>query len=100
MLETFACVAECACLEGGLFLSTQAYAAARFSESVLRGLEGEPDVYEAAYVESTVTELPYFASKVRLGLPWRIQSCISPVETDCMCIQNHACEDAGAARFR
>ena len=45
----------------------QAYAAARFSESVLRGLEGEPDVYEAAYVESTVTELPYFATKVRLG---------------------------------
>ena len=45
----------------------QAYAAARFSESVLRGLEGEPDVYEAAYVESKVTELPYFASKVRLG---------------------------------
>ena len=47
--------------------SMQAYAAARFSESVLRGLEGEPDVYEAAYVESTVTELPYFASKVRLA---------------------------------
>ena len=45
----------------------QAYAAARFSESVLRGLEGEPDVYEAAYVESSVTELPYFATKVRLG---------------------------------
>lgn len=42
----------------------QAYAAARFTESVLRGLEGEPDVYEAAYVESKVTELPYFASKV------------------------------------
>jgi malate dehydrogenase len=47
--------------------AAQAYAAARFAESVLRGLEGEPDVYEAAYVESKVTELPYFASKVRLG---------------------------------
>ncbi|CAK0750754.1 hypothetical protein CVIRNUC_002015 [Coccomyxa viridis] len=46
---------------------SMAYAAARFSESVLRGLEGEPDVYEAAFVESTVTELPYFATKVRLG---------------------------------
>ncbi|CAL8462470.1 g2003 [Coccomyxa elongata] len=46
---------------------SMAYAAARFSESVLRGLEGEPNVYEAAYVESKVTELPYFASKVRLG---------------------------------
>ena len=45
----------------------QAYAAARFTESVLRGLEGEQDVYEAAYVESKVTELPYFATKVG---PW------------------------------
>jgi hypothetical protein len=43
----------------------QAYAAARFAESVLRGLEGEPDVYEAAYVQSSVTELPYFATKAR-----------------------------------
>ena len=32
---------------------------------MLRGLEGEADVYEAAYVESKVTELPYFASKAR-----------------------------------
>ena len=46
---------------------TQAYAAARFAESVLRGLEGEANVYEAAFVESKVTELPFFASKVRLG---------------------------------
>ncbi|EIE24005.1 malate dehydrogenase [Coccomyxa subellipsoidea C-169] len=46
---------------------SMAYAAARFSESVLRGLEGEADVYEAAFVESKVTELPFFASKVRLG---------------------------------
>ena len=43
----------------------QAYAAARFAESVLRGLEGEPDVFEAAYVQSSVTELPYFATKAR-----------------------------------
>ena len=47
----------------------QAYAAARFTESVLRGLEGEQDVYEAAYVESKVTELPYFATKVRARSP-------------------------------
>lgn len=46
---------------------SMAYAAARMSESVLRGLDGESDVYECAYVASTVTELPYFASKVRLG---------------------------------
>ena len=46
----------------------QAYAAARMTESILRGLEGEEGVYEAAYVESNVVPgLPYFASKVRLG---------------------------------
>lgn len=37
------------------------------TESILRGLDGEDNVFEAAYVESKVTELPYFASKVRLG---------------------------------
>ncbi|KAK9818324.1 hypothetical protein WJX72_010603 [[Myrmecia] bisecta] len=46
---------------------SMAYAAARMAESVLLGLEGNADVYECAYVESDVTELPYFATKVRLG---------------------------------
>ncbi|KAK9815068.1 hypothetical protein WJX73_006628 [Symbiochloris irregularis] len=46
---------------------SMAYAAARMAESVLRGLAGEDGVYECAYVESDVTELPFFASKVRLG---------------------------------
>lgn len=45
---------------------SMAYAAARFAESCLRGLDGE-EVYECAYVESTVTDLPYFSSKVKLG---------------------------------
>ena len=45
----------------------QAYAAARMAESCLRGLDGEQGVYEAAYVDSKVTELPFFASKVLLG---------------------------------
>ena len=45
----------------------KAYAAARMTESILRGLDGEEGVWEAAYVESDVTELPYFASKVRMG---------------------------------
>ena len=45
----------------------QAYAAARMTESILRGLDGEQGIFEAAYVESNVTELPFFASKVRLG---------------------------------
>ncbi|KAK9845460.1 hypothetical protein WJX81_006964 [Elliptochloris bilobata] len=46
---------------------SMAYAAARMAESVLRGMAGEAGVYEAAYVASSVTELPFFASKVRLG---------------------------------
>lgn len=55
-------------LDGGsAAIVLQAYAAARMTESILRGLEGEQDVFEAAYVESNVTELPFFASKVRLG---------------------------------
>ena len=33
----------------------------------LRGLSGESDVYECSYVASDVTDLPYFATKVRLG---------------------------------
>lgn len=46
----------------------QAYAAARMAESILRGLDGEEGVFEAAYVESNVVPgLSYFASKVRLG---------------------------------
>ena len=42
----------------------QAYAAARMAESVLLGLGGKDDVYECAYVESSITKLPFFASKV------------------------------------
>lgn len=47
---------------------SMAYAAARMAESCLLGLEGENDIYECAYVESNVTKLPFFASKVKLGL--------------------------------
>uniref|UniRef100_A0A0C9RRM8 malate dehydrogenase n=1 Tax=Wollemia nobilis TaxID=56998 RepID=A0A0C9RRM8_9CONI len=46
---------------------SMAYAAARFVESSLRALDGDPDVYECAYIQSELTELPFFASKVKLG---------------------------------
>jgi len=46
---------------------SMAYAAARFGESCLRGLAGEADIYECAYVDSDVTELAYFATKCKLG---------------------------------
>merc|ERR1712137_1102967 len=45
---------------------SMAYAGARLGKAVLRGLAGV-DTTECAYVESTVTSLPYFASKVTFG---------------------------------
>ncbi|GLI59145.1 hypothetical protein VaNZ11_000972 [Volvox africanus] len=45
---------------------SMAYAAALFADSCLRGLNGTPAV-ECTYVESTITDAPYFASKVKLS---------------------------------
>ncbi|XP_057865310.2 malate dehydrogenase, chloroplastic isoform X2 [Cryptomeria japonica] len=46
---------------------SMAYAAARFIESSLRALDGDPDVFDCSYVQSELTELPFFASRVKLG---------------------------------
>lgn len=46
---------------------SMAWAAARFADSCLRAMHGENGIIECSYVPSTVTELPYFASRVRLG---------------------------------
>lgn len=46
---------------------SMAYAAARFVESSLRAIDGDSDVYECAFVQSDLTELPFFASRVKLG---------------------------------
>ncbi|KAK8941597.1 hypothetical protein KSP40_PGU018257 [Platanthera guangdongensis] len=46
---------------------SMAYAAARFVESSLRALDGDNDVYECSYVPSELTDLPFFASRVKLG---------------------------------
>ncbi|MED6169511.1 Malate dehydrogenase 2, peroxisomal [Stylosanthes scabra] len=46
---------------------SMAYAAAKFADACLRGLKGEAGVVECSFVESQVTELPFFATKVRLG---------------------------------
>lgn len=43
-----------------------AYAAALFADAVLRGLNGQVAT-ECTYVESHVTELPFFASKCKLS---------------------------------
>lgn len=60
----FRCCAQAG--KGSATLS-MAYAAAEFAASCLRALAGEPGVVECAYVESHLTELPFFASPVRLG---------------------------------
>jgi malate dehydrogenase len=46
---------------------SMAYAGALFADACLRGLNGDPDVVECAYVASTITEVPFFSSKVKLG---------------------------------
>ncbi|KAJ0040205.1 hypothetical protein Pint_27808 [Pistacia integerrima] len=46
---------------------SMAYAAVKFADACLRGLRGDANIVECAYVASQVTELPFFASKVRLG---------------------------------
>ncbi|KAE8727783.1 Malate dehydrogenase, glyoxysomal [Hibiscus syriacus] len=46
---------------------SMAYAAARFVESFLRALDGDGDVYECAFVQLDPTDLPFFASRIKLG---------------------------------
>jgi malate dehydrogenase len=46
---------------------SMAYAAVKFADACLRGLRGDANVIQCAFVASQVTELPFFASKVRLG---------------------------------
>ena len=47
---------------------SMAYAAARFAESCLRGMAGESNVYECAFVPSKVEpSLEFFSSKVLMG---------------------------------
>ncbi|XP_068623309.1 malate dehydrogenase, mitochondrial [Battus philenor] len=52
---------------GGSATLSMAYAGARLTGSVLRGLNGECDVVECAYVKSDLTEATYFANPVQLG---------------------------------
>lgn len=46
---------------------SMAYAGALFADACLRAKNGEAGVTECTYVESNVTEVPFFASKVTLG---------------------------------
>merc|ERR1712106_351127 len=44
-----------------------AYAAARFTDSLIKGMTGQEGVVECAYIASDVTEAKYFATPVVLG---------------------------------
>merc|ERR1712055_1205329 len=46
---------------------SMAYAAARFTDSLIKGMNGEEGVVECAYVQSDVTEATYFATPIVLG---------------------------------
>ncbi|CAI7812622.1 unnamed protein product [Closterium sp. NIES-54] len=50
----------------GSAIMAPAFAAASFTSSLLKALNGEA-VTEYAYVASSVTDAPFFASKVQLG---------------------------------
>ncbi|CAD6268790.1 unnamed protein product [Miscanthus lutarioriparius] len=56
-------VVEAKAGKGSATLS-MAYAGAVFADACLKGLNGVPDIVECSFVQSTVTELPFFASKV------------------------------------
>ena len=51
-----------------------AYAAAKFGEACLQAMAGTPNVVECAYVDSHLTDLPFFASQLRLG-PSGVEVC-------------------------
>lgn len=48
---------------------SMAAAAAEFADACIRGLLGEPGVVACAYVDSSLTELPFFASKYGVHCP-------------------------------
>uniref|UniRef100_A0A161ZX22 malate dehydrogenase n=1 Tax=Daucus carota subsp. sativus TaxID=79200 RepID=A0A161ZX22_DAUCS len=59
-------VVEAKAGKGSATLS-MAYAGALFADACMKGLNGVPDVVECSFVQSSITELPFFVSKVRLG---------------------------------
>jgi malate dehydrogenase len=46
------------------FDSCCSYAGAVFADACLKGLNGVPDIVECSFVQSSITDLPFFASKV------------------------------------
>ncbi|XP_059054767.1 malate dehydrogenase, mitochondrial [Achroia grisella] len=52
---------------GGSATLSMAFAGARLADAVLRGLKGDANVVECAYIKSDLTEATYFANPVLLG---------------------------------
>ena len=46
---------------------SMAYAGYLFTENVLKAMEGDDSIVQCAYVESTLTDAPYFASPCKFG---------------------------------
>merc|ERR1711974_395491 len=46
---------------------SMAYAGARFTDSLIKGMSGQEGVVECAYIASDVTEATYFATPILLG---------------------------------
>lgn len=47
---------------------SMAFAGAKFTISMCRAILGEPNVVECSYVESSVTESPFFSTPVLIGV--------------------------------
>ncbi|CAN6828054.1 unnamed protein product [Brassica oleracea] len=54
-------------MENGGIEVVKAGAAVKFADACLKGLRGDANIVECAFVATHVTELPFFASKLRLG---------------------------------
>ena len=57
--------------QGSATLS-MAYAGARFAFSILEAMNGAKGVVECAYVASSVTDAPYFATPILLGVRYTL----------------------------
>lgn len=53
---------------GGSATLSMAYAGWRFATAVMKGMAGEKNVVECAYVENSLTSASFFATKVTLGV--------------------------------
>lgn len=67
---------------------SMAYAGARFANSLIKALMGEPNIIECAYVQSNVTSAKYFSNPILLGKNGLEKNLgfgkLSPYEEECL----------------